>query len=136
MERSSLRRNDGSEMPKSRKSIIKPWHIALTLGGLAAMLAVTTALVGFVQLVLHRARDTEEFAVAYACFVQSRTWQEMDAEESQIRLNRYSLSTDYSQDPEEPTKTAQIGFMVEGRFFRVVCVWEDDAWRVLETDFD
>lgn len=124
------------EPGKRKERNVKPWHIALFLGGILAALVITAAFVGFIQMVLQSTKDTEEYALAYECFLASETWQELGVEESRIRLNRYSISTNYIEDTGETTKTARIGFMVEGEFYEVVCIWKDGTWSILETDFD
>lgn len=115
---------------------LKRNHIALIA---AVMLLEMAAFAGLVQLGLQSKKSTEEYAVAYAYLLESESWQKLNAEESEIRLNRYHLSTYHSFTSKETTKTAQIGFLVKGGdflqkgvSFLVVCRWEDGVWTVAE----
>lgn len=127
---------NGNKPEKKRERMVKPWHIALFAGGMAAVLLAMVAFVGVIQLALGRAKDTEEYVLAYECFIRSETWDNLGAEESEIRLNRYSSHTDFSRGTGEGVKTTELSFMVRGQFFKVVCRRDDGVWRILETNFD
>lgn len=109
-------------------------HVVLIV---CAVLVFTLAIMGFVQLLLHAQKDTEEYALCYDYLVSSDAFRQMDAEESRIRMNQYSISTHYT--PEDAvSQTVEIGFLVNFRPFTVVCHKEQDVWVVCEecTPFD
>ena len=121
---------------KPKERWLKGWHIALFFGGIVGVLVLTVGLIGVIQLALQSAKRTEEYAVAYECFLSSETWQELDLEESQIRLSSYSASANFPGSKGDVEKTAILEFRAAGETYTVVCVRENGIWRVQSTNFD
>lgn len=95
----------------------------------AAALLALAAFLGFVQAVLNAQKDTEQYKIAYDYLISSETFRTGGAAESDIRLNRYSISTSGLPGSAD-SGTAEIGFMIGRRSYDVVCHLEDGVWRV------
>jgi len=102
--------------------------VFLVIAGLA--LAVFLFL-GFIQLVLHSQKSKEESQLAYQYLVSSEAFQALDVDPSKIRMNQYSLQSTLSADG-EAVKKVEIGFVVQGKSFQVICHCENDKWYVCE----
>ena len=97
----------------------------------AAVIIWIGATLGIVFTALNSQKDSEEYRLAYAYLVSSSAFGELDADESDVMMNRYSARTTYNPDG-SPSKTAQIGFLVNGQPFEVICHQEDGVWTVCE----
>lgn len=112
--------------PTSRK----PWKIVAAV--IAAVIIWIGAIFGIVLAALNSQKDSEEYQLAYQYLVSSNAFAEMNADESDIIMNQYSAQTTYSPDGGSPSRTVQIGFLVNFRSFEVVCHQENGVWSVCE----
>jgi len=96
------------------------------------VVCVIVLLVFALQIALSVSRNTEEYRVAYNYFVESQTFDELNADEQSIQHNRYSRNTRTNADGDTVTQTAEIGFTVKGKPFVVICHKQDGVWIVCE----
>lgn len=103
------------------------------------ILTVAAVFVGFVAIVvsvtlisLSAARNTEVYKVAYDYFIESQTFQNLGVDESKIWHNRYSGAARVDPDGGGVTQTVEIGFVVKGKAYLVVCHGQNDLWFVCE----
>ncbi len=96
------------------------------------VVAIISAIFAITFIALSAAKNTEEYAVAYDYFVQSQTFAELGVNESKIWSNKYSLTTHPASDSNDVTHTAQIGFIVRGKSFEVICHKQNDIWFVCD----
>ncbi len=104
----------------------------------AVVLSITLFVSG-IMLLLCTKKDSEEYKVSYNYLVASECYKRLDAEESDIRMNSYSVNTRSNfKNPDKVTKTAEIGFVVGFHSFHVVCHEENGQWNVCDecTKFD
>ena len=106
---------------------------------LAQLLTVAAVFVGFIALVagvtlfsLAVSRNTEVYKVAYDYFIESQTFQNLGVDESKIWHNRYSGAARVDPDGGGVTQTVEIGFVVKGKAYLVVCHGQNDLWFVCE----
>ena len=122
------------QRPESQESDTQPIHLAQnkrkTIWIIATIVACLSIVLGLIQLTLNAQKNTEEYKAAYSYFVESRAFEELNVDESKIRLNKYSFYTYTSQDSGSVSKTVEIGFIVNFRSFEVVCHRENDIWQV------
>ena len=105
----------------------------IALGITAGALAILIGLFGLVQLFLNNKKDTEEYRIAYSYLIGSSAFQQMHAEESDIRLNQYALRTHTgTEDHFSSGQTVEITFTVIYRSFTVICHKQDGHWVVCE----
>jgi hypothetical protein len=105
----------------------------IALGITAGALAILIGLFGLVQLFLNNKKDTEEYRMAYSYLIGSSAFQQMHAEESDIRLNQYALRTHTgTEDHFSSGQTVEITFTVIYRSFTVICHKQDGHWVVCE----
>lgn len=112
---------------------------------LLAVLLPVTAFLGFIGLIfgivfgtLNRVKETEEYDLAYSYLVNSETFEELDAEESDVKLRGYSFVTDYHGGDSHRNRS-EFRFRVDGRTFIVVChkdAGDEDFVCVECTNFD
>jgi hypothetical protein len=116
--------------PKDTKTL------RIVILAVSIFLVLIFAFIGFIQLLLHLQKDTEEYKAAYQYLVTSDAFAALGAEESEIRFNSYSANTSFSNGTK--TKNVTLGFTVNFRSFKVVCHQEDGVWQVCEecTPFD
>lgn len=98
---------------------------------LGALILVIILFLGMIQLILSAQKDNEESQLAYRYLISSEEFHTLGADPSKIRMNQYSLRSSLSASG-EPVKDVEIGFLVQGRSFRVICHYENDAWYVCE----
>lgn len=96
----------------------------------SAVLALIILLVSIVFIALGSVKDNEEYILAYNYLINSDAFEKASIKESQIIFNSYS-SYSYSNNESIPaTRTAEIGFVVKGIPYRVVCHHINGAWEV------
>lgn len=133
--KSSLNNNDSTHpiseintySPPKKVSTIKT---VLTVAGivfLALVLVISIALTA-----LSTSKNTEEYKVAYAYLMESQAFEELGADESEIWFNQYSLTVRSNLNNEMATQTAEIGFVINGKSFSVVCHKQNDIWSVCD----
>lgn len=120
--------NTAANVQTPKRPALKTGVLLLLL--ILALAGLLLAFLGFIQFILHMQKDTEEYKVAYAYFVESDTFAQLDAEESDIRMNQYSHRVTRGFGDETGEETTQIGFMVDWQFYTVVCHKEDGIWQV------
>ncbi len=113
--------------PASNKGKIKK-----SVSVIAIIVACFLAFFGLIQFVLNQQKDTEEYKIAYDYFTESRTFEELNVDESKIRFNKYNLNTFTSHQGNTISQTVEIGFVVKSRAFVVVCHKENDVWVVCD----
>lgn len=118
-----VRRTVSAAVPKN--------HAKSTILITAIVLACLIGFMGLIQLILNSQKDTVEYQLAYSYLISSNAFQQMYAEESDVRLNQYSAST-RSGENGSMTKTVRIGFIVNYKSFTVVCHQENGAWVVCD----
>ena len=59
-------------------------------------------------------------------------FEELNVDESQIRFNKYNLSTYTSPEDNSGIQTAKIGFVANSKSFEVVRHKENGKWRVCD----
>ena len=89
-------------------------------------------LICLIQNLLNTKKDTEEYKVAYGYFIDSNAFEELNVDESQIRFNKYNLSTYTSPEDNSGIQTAKIGFVANSKSFEVVRHKENGKWRVCD----
>ena len=122
------------QKPGTKQKDTKTLRIVIL--AVSIFLVLIFAFIGFIQLLLHLQKDTEEYKAAYQYLVTSDAFAALGAEESEIRFNSYSANTSFSNGTK--TKNVTLGFTVNFRSFKVVCHQEDGVWQVCEecTPFD
>ncbi len=108
----------------------KKLKIKKAVSVIAIIIACLTAFTGLIQLLLTAQKNSEEYKVAYSYFTESRAFQELDTDESEIRFNHYSLNTYTSEKCNCTSRTAEIGFLVKSEAFEVICHDENGVWQV------
>lgn len=89
----------------------KKWLKRIGIGAaIFVLVALTGALIG-----LQSAKTTPEYETAYAYFIKSDVFQQLQVDEEQVWMNAYSLQTVNGQ------KTAQMWFAVGWKQYTVVC---------------
>lgn len=104
--------------------------IVLTIAG-----AVTLILVLFISIILlslSTAKNTEEYKVAYHYLIRSQTFEELGVDKAKIWFAQYSLTTRSKSYNDNDTQTAAIGFVVDGKTFRVICHKQNNIWSVCD----
>lgn len=86
---------------------------ALIIAGFFVLIIIITL------ITLSASKNTEEYKVAYNYFIESDTFESLDADEADIFMNSYSSRTEYQNG--EGFKTVQIGFVVKFKSYTVVC---------------
>jgi len=109
------------------KKISTKKTVFMIAGAIALALIV---LVSVILLSLSTAKNTEEYQLAYTYFIESQTFKEFDVDESKIWFNQYSLRTHTNAKDNTTTQTAEIGFVVQGQAFLVICHKQNDSWSV------
>ncbi len=97
-----------------------------------AVVLVLALFISIILLGLSRAKDTEEYKIAYNYLIESQAFEEAGVDESEIRFNRYSLTTYSKPSNDDVTQTAEMGFVVRGRSLRVICHKQNDVWSVCD----
>ncbi|MBQ2779970.1 MAG: helix-turn-helix domain-containing protein [Clostridia bacterium] len=101
-----------------------------------ALIIVSAAVVtfglmlSFVMYVRSAIKAKEEYRVAYQYFVESETFAQLRAEESEIRMWEY---TSYISNAEEGCargKTAKVSFSVDFETYEIVCHEVNGVWEV------
>ncbi len=117
--------------PSNIKAIIAIIIVAIVLIS-ALILAITLSS-------LSTAKDTEEYKICYEYLISSEEFKKTGADETDIKMNRYSLTSYTVKDCEAVSHTAEIEFTVGFfRSFSVICHKENGEWAVCEdcTNFD
>lgn len=102
----------------------------LTIVGVVALALVL--LISIIFLGLSTAKKTEEYNVAYNYLIESQAFEDVCVDESKIWFNQYSLTTHSKSDNDDVTQTAEIGFVVKGKTFLVVCHKQNNIWYVCD----
>ena len=103
-----------------------------------AFLVVFIAAIAFgllfsvILLSLSATRNTEEYRIAYQYLVESKSFEEMNADESSIFHNVYSGTSEFKSGSNTAIRTVKIGFLVKGKSFKVICHKQDGVWAVCE----
>lgn len=106
----------------SSKAVLKALAIAAV--GLVAF-------VGLIQIILHIQRNSEEAQLAYQYLIASESFQELNVDETKIRMNSYR-STSAASHNDSIREMVTIGFIVKSKSFEVVCHKENGAWQICE----
>lgn len=88
------------------------------------------AFIGLIQIVLNAQKDTKEYKIAYSYFTESKAFKELNVEKSKIRFNKYSSHTYSSENNDAISQTVEIGFIVNFKFYEVVCHKQSGVWQV------
>lgn len=83
---------------------------------------------GTVMLSLNRAKETEQYAVAYNYIIESGVLEKNGLNEENLKLNSYSTQTSLNSGK----SYAELGFWVDGVKILVVCHNEGEEWYVCE----
>lgn len=98
----------------------------------AIVLGCIIGFIGLIQIALNAEKNTEEYRVAYSYLVESDAFQDLNVDESKIRLTQYSSYTYTSESNDAVSQTAELGFVVSFKSFQVVCHKENGIWKVCE----
>lgn len=102
----------------------------------AIIIACIIAFIGFIQIVLNISKNSEEYKVAYSYFIESETFKQLGADESEIRFNQHSIHSETSNG--KTVSSAKLGFTVKHKTFTVICHKENNTWVVCKhcTNFE
>lgn len=89
-------------------------------------------LLGIIFAALNVSRNSQEYKLAYNYLIESDAFESLNVDESKIFHNRYSASSQSNFGSDEVLRTAQIGFVVKGHSFKVICHAYNDDWFVCE----
>lgn len=94
---------------------------------------VISILVGIIYFVFELKKNSKEYKISYDYLVSSSSFKGIEADESDIRMNSYSVNS-YSSisNPDKIQATSEIGFVVNGHPFTVVCHYESGKWVICE----
>ncbi len=98
----------------------------------ATIALVLIILFSIIWLSLSTAKKTEEYKVAYNYLIESQKFKEVGVDESKIWFNQYSRTTYSNPNGDDVTQTAEIGFIVKGKTFRVICHKRNNIWSVCD----
>ena len=99
---------------------------------LAVVFACFIIFIGLIQVALSASKKTEEYKIAYNYFIESDAFNELNVDESAIRLNKYSNYSHFHSESDTFTQTVTFGFSVNKNYFEVSCHKENDIWKVCE----
>jgi hypothetical protein len=89
-------------------------------------------LLGIIFTALNVSRNSQEYKLAYNYLIESDAFESLNVDESKIFHNQYSASSQSNFGSDEVLRTAQIGFVVKGHSFKVICHAYNDDWFVCE----
>ncbi len=131
----SLNHNDSihpiSEMnrySKPKQASIKKIVLAIVAAA-AAFLAIVLLIV---WLSLSNAKKTEEYKAAYNYLIESQAFEDVGADTSKIWFNQYSRTIYSNSNSDDVSQTVEIGFIVKGKTFLVICHKQNNTWSVCE----
>ena len=133
--KSSLNNNDCAHQISEINLYSKPKKVTAkkTILTIAAIVAIVLVILfSTILLGLSSAKKTEEYKVAYNYLIESQTFEEACVDESKIWFNQYSLTTYSDPKNDNVTQTAEIGFVVKGKTFRVICHKQNNTWTVCD----
>lgn len=102
----------------------------LTIAGIVILVLVL--LISIISISLSTAKKTEEYKLAYNYLIESQTFEEVGVDASKIWFNQYSLTTHSKSNNNNVTQTAEIGFVVKGKSFHVICHKQNNVWSVCD----
>lgn len=119
------------EQPSTTNSKHGTVKTLLIVGGI--IVGSIFALLLLIQLILHNTKNSEEYKLAHHYLITSEAYQEISAEEKDIRFTSYKFSGDGKGNG-----SASLVLVVKSNRFTVILHKENDAWRVCEecTEFE
>ena len=133
--KNSLNNNDCTHQISEINQYSKPKKVTTkkTVLTITAIVAVVLVILFSIILIsLSSAKKTEEYKVAYNYLIESQMFEEAGVDESKIWFNQYSLTTYSNPKNDNVTQTAEIGFVVKGKNFQVICHKQNDIWSVCD----
>lgn len=120
---------------KNRKTVIVV--VLALLIPVVVCVCFILAIFGIVFGALNSVKDSEKYDLAYSYLVNSEAFEEMNVDESEIKLTGYSTSTGYDFHTDVEAKTT-FTFKVDHHSFDVICHKEDGEWYVCNkcTEFE
>ncbi|MBQ2940246.1 MAG: RDD family protein [Clostridia bacterium] len=112
-----------TELPTIRSKKEKNKSILVVVGIVAAILLFLS----LIQTILHAKKDSDEYRLAHHYLITSEAFQEISAEEKNIRFTSYKFSGDGKGNG-----SASLVFVVKSRHFTVILHKENGVWRVCE----
>ena len=113
-----------TELPTIRSKKEKTKSILVVVGIAAAAILLFLSLI---QTIPHAKKDSDEYRLAHHYLITSEAFQEISAEEKDIRFTSYKFSGDGKGNG-----SASLVFVVKSRHFTVILHKENDVWRVCE----
>ena len=119
-EKTIARLNNTEHQPASKAKTAL--SIVAVVAVIVALMAVGIfSMLSFVQGMLNKQKDTEEYKLAYSYLIESKAFNSLDCDEADIRMNSYSSMKHLTPNSEGATETATMQFRVEKSSFTVVC---------------
>ena len=130
-EKTIARLNNTEHQPASKAKTAL--SIVAVVAVIVALMAVGIfSMLSFVQGMLEKQKDTEEYKLAYSYLIESKAFNSLDCDEADIRMNSYSSMKHLTPNSEGATETATMQFRVEKASFTVVCHNKNGEWLVCD----